>query len=154
MKFSAQEEYGLRCLVRIAQVGLSGSITIPEIGRLEGLSATHVAKLMMILRKGGFIRSTRGQAGGYSLARPAREISLGEVLAELGGRLYDEEFCVRHRGQLDACSRGLDCTVRSLWNRLQDAVDLALKDMSLEDLLAPEPGPTRKFETLLRTVES
>ena len=62
----------------------SESMTIPEISRLEGLSATHVAKLLMILRKGGFIKSTRGQAGGYTLSRPAEQIYVSDVLLELG----------------------------------------------------------------------
>src|SRR4051794_21206060 len=100
MKFSAQEEYGLRCLLQIARLGEGGSMTIPEISRVEGLTPTHVAKLTMILRKEGFIRSTRGHGGGYTLARAPEQIAVGEVLAALGGKLYDEEFCNRHAGQL------------------------------------------------------
>ena len=86
MKFSAQEEYGLRCLLQIARLGPDGSMTIPEISRIEGLTPTHVAKLTMILRKGGFLSSTRGQAGGYALARSPEKIIVGEVLEALGGK--------------------------------------------------------------------
>ena len=70
MKFSTQEEYGLRCLLQIARKGPGGSVTIPEVSRLEGLSQTNVAKMLMILRKEGFIVSTRGQSGGYAISRP------------------------------------------------------------------------------------
>ena len=67
MKLSAQEEYGLRCLLRLAREGESSSLTIPEISLSEGISNHYVAKLMRILRRGGFVRSARGQAGGYTL---------------------------------------------------------------------------------------
>ncbi len=136
MKFSAQEEYGLRCLLQIARSGAGGSMTIPEISRVEGLSQTHVAKLLMILRKDGFIDSTRGQAGGYALARPADEINVGEVLACLGGKLYDEDFCSKHAGQLSICQHAVDCSVKSLWQVIQGAVDHVMKDLTLADMIS------------------
>ena len=135
MKFSAQEEYGLRCLLQIARSGSDGSMTIPETSKVEGLSETHVAKLLAILRKDGYITSTRGQSGGYALARPASEIKIGEVLASLGGRLYDEEFCAKHSGQLSICKHAVDCSVRSLWQVIQESVDHVLKDLSLADMM-------------------
>src|SRR5688572_3949347 len=107
MKFSAQEEYGLRCLIQLARSGQS--MTIPEISRVEGMSTTHVAKLLTILRKEGFIVSTRGQAGGYVLSRPPEEIVIGAVLEALGGKLYDGDFCNRHAGQLSICTHAVDC---------------------------------------------
>jgi len=54
MKFSAQEEYGLRCLLRIAYSKSPNGITIPEISEIEKLSQANVAKLLRILRLGGF----------------------------------------------------------------------------------------------------
>lgn len=134
MKFSAQEEYGLRCLIQIAR-SEAGSMTIPEIAKAESLSQTHVAKLLMILRKEGFINSTRGQSGGYTLSRQPAEIKVGDVLTALGGKLYDEEFCTRHAGQLSICKHAIDCSVRSLWQVIQGAVDHVLNDISLADLM-------------------
>jgi Rrf2 family protein len=110
-------------------------MTIPEISKVEGLSSTHVAKLLMILRKEGFIKSTRGQAGGYALARRAEEIFVGDVLAALGGKLYDHSFCNRHSGQLSICTHAIDCSVRSLWQIVQDAVDGVVNRITLADLL-------------------
>ncbi|MFX8766539.1 Rrf2 family transcriptional regulator, partial [Acinetobacter baumannii] len=86
-----------------------------------------------------FVASTRGQAGGYTLSRPAEEIRIGEALAELGGKLYDDEFCSRHAGHGEVCHHDTDCGVRFLWNRVQDAVDHALEGMTLADLL-PTPA--------------
>jgi Rrf2 family protein len=148
MKFSAQEEYGLRCLLQLARSG--ESMTIPEISRVEGMSSTHVAKLLMILRKEGFIVSTRGQAGGYVLARQPEQIIVGDVLAALGGKLYDGEFCTKHSGQLSICTHAIDCSVRSLWQVVQTAVDNVLDRITLADLLKAKDTPNVSFETLPR----
>ncbi len=138
MKFSAQEEYGLRCLIQIARKGPQESMTIPEISKLEGLTSTHAAKLMMILRKEGFITSVRGQSGGYSLARSPQEIKISDVLHSLGGRLYDAEFCGKHSGALDICTHAVDCSVRSLWQVIQQAVDSVIEHLTLADMLEEE----------------
>src|SRR5438046_10729931 len=98
MKLSSQEEYGLRCLLRIARKGDGGSRTIHEISEVEGIAGHYVAKLMRILRRGGIVTSARGQAGGYALSRPANQIAVGEALAVLGGRLFESEFCQQHSG--------------------------------------------------------
>jgi Rrf2 family protein len=136
MKFSAQEEYGLRCLLQIARLGLDGSLTIPEIAKHEGMSPTHVAKLLMILRRDGFLISTRGQQGGYALARPANKTYVGDVLASLGGRLYDDGFCGRHgSGDDEECRHHVDCSVRALWQSIQSAVDNIVATLTLQDLL-------------------
>ncbi len=139
MKFSSQEEYGLRCLLRIARDGSDKGLTIPEISVAEGLTTHNTAKLLRVLRLGGFLDSSRGQAGGYSLSRPANEILIGSVLSILGGKLYDGEFCTTHSGGIkDICTNSIDCSIRSLWQMLQNAVDGVLKNMTLKDLIASE----------------
>ena len=95
MKLTTQEEYGLRCLLQLARPDVPGSLTIPELGKREGISAANVAKIMRVLRKAGFVRSTRGQSGGYALARAAEQIVVSDVIARLGGPLYDASFCQR-----------------------------------------------------------
>jgi Rrf2 family protein len=151
MKFSAQEEFGLRCLLQLARAESNG-LTIPEISRLESLSQPHVAKLMSILRKEGFVKSTRGHIGGYTLARPANEIHIAHVLEGLGGRLYDDEFCGRHTGHLPICTHAVDCSVRSLWQVIQDAVDSALRDLTLGQMLEAKTNVTL-FDAPRRVVE-
>jgi Rrf2 family protein len=141
MKFSSQEEYGLRCLLQIAQAPSANGLTIPEISRLEGLGETHVAKLTMILRKAGLLIATRGQTGGYRLAKDASQVQVSDVLEILGGKLYDSNFCGRHSGQLDVCTHQVDCGVRGLWDRIQRSVDLALDGLSLADMLEGKHEP-------------
>jgi len=137
VKISAQEEYGIRCLLQLGRRGEGASLTIPEISRAEGLSNHYVAKLMRVLRRGGLVKSVRGQAGGYMLRRPLGEITVGEALAVLGGRLYEPGFCDHHVGSQDVCLHTTDCSIRSLWRRLQGAVDQVLARTNLKDLLAP-----------------
>jgi Rrf2 family protein len=138
MKLSSQEEYGLRCLLQVARHDPAGSVTIPEIARIEGLSIPHVAKLMRSLRRGGFVKSVRGQAGGYKLARTPDQINIGEVLAWLGGRLFEPSFCSLHAGMAKLCTHSIDCSIRSLWQSVQQVVDQVLGKVRLSDLLGGE----------------
>ena len=139
MKFSAQEEYGLRCLIRIGRYyHLRRALTIPEISQFERISQHTVAKLLRILRLGNILESERGQSGGYALSRAPEKISIGEVLAVLGGRLYDDKFCKNHSGLPSICTNTIDCSIRSLWTVIQDTVDHVVDNLTLKDLLGTE----------------
>ncbi|OGU74894.1 MAG: Rrf2 family transcriptional regulator [Ignavibacteria bacterium RBG_16_34_14] len=138
MKFGSQEEYGLRCLLRIGKSKSLNGLTIPEISDLEGLSTANAAKLLRTLRLGGFIEAARGQSGGYKLAKPAEEIIIGDVLAVLGGRLFEEDFCSSHTGIEKICTNSIDCSIRSLWRTIQLLVDNVILKISLKDLLGNE----------------
>jgi Rrf2 family protein len=149
MKLSAQEEYGLRCLLHLGRLPQPGGIlTIPEISRAEGLSEAYVGKLMRVLRQAGFVTSARGQTGGYTLARPAERIVIAEALAALGGRLFDPEFCERHAGAELSCTHSVDCSIRSLWRSVQGAVDQLLSRITLQDLLGKEQDITTRMDGL------
>ena len=138
MKITAQEEYGLRILIRIAGTNSKSGLSIPQLTKLEGLSIPYVAKLTRILRIGGFINSTPGHTGGYVLARPAVLIGIKEVLKVLGGVLFSDDFCGNHSGTLKLCSNSVDCSSRSLWNLIQITVDQLLDKITLDDLLHSE----------------
>jgi len=138
MKLSSQEEYGLRCLLQIARAGEGASLTIAEVSEREGISAPNVAKIMRLLRRAGLVRSTRGKAGGYTLARPASDVRVLDVLGALGGRLFDSGFCDRHAGLEAACLNTSDCSIRPVLRHIQDAVDQALGELTLQGLLVPE----------------
>src|ERR1700722_8639835 len=120
MKITAQEEYGLRCLLRLARADADQPpLTIPEIAAAEKLSPPNVAKLLSVLRQAGLIDSVRGRTGGYRLARPPAEIRLGAVLLALGEPLYEATFCERHTGpEPGACVNHDGCTLRALWGTL------------------------------------
>lgn len=136
MKLSANEEYGIRCLVRLGYA--AHGLTIPEISAAEGVSHAYAAKILRVLRKGGFVKAERGKDGGYTLARPAEAIVIGDVIDTLGGRLFENKFCDSHSGQAAICTRSVDCSVRSLWRAVQVAVDHVLAKATLRDLLQNE----------------
>lgn len=139
MKFSAQEEYALRCLISIGRFyGIKEGITIPEISKREGITQHTVAKTLRQLRISGFLESERGHTGGYALSRPPEEIKIGDVLISLGGKLYDDKFCNSHAGLDGLCLNSTDCSIRSLWRIIQDAVDNVTKSLTLKDLLGSE----------------
>jgi Rrf2 family protein len=142
VKITSQEEYGLRCLLRLARVADSRSLTIPEIATDEGLSVPYAAKLLAVLRQAGLIESVRGRAGGYRLAAPPTEIRLGAVMAALGEPLFDEpSFCSKHPGTETSDGRCVhigDCTLRALWHTLEDWMHKALNGITLADLLESE----------------
>ena len=149
MKLSSQEEYGLRCLLQIARQGDARSLTIPEISRTAGISSHYVAKLMRILRHGGLVKSVRGQAGGYTLSRPPDQITVGQALAVLGGRLFEPDFCELHAGIEKVCTQSIDCSIRSLWRAVQLVVDQVLSKTPLQDLLGNEQETSSRASGLV-----
>ncbi|MFT4664975.1 MAG: Rrf2 family iron-sulfur cluster assembly transcriptional regulator [Ulvibacter sp.] len=149
MKITAQDEYGLRILVRIAKCKDQAGLSIPQLSEMEGLSRPNVSKLTRILRIGGLINSTKGHVGGYILARPAADIMVNDVLKALGGRLFDEEFCANHVGVLKLCTNSIDCSIRSLWTMVQCTIDKLLDKITLADLSNSEKEAAFTFQNLL-----
>ena len=149
MKITAQEEYGLRILIRIASCKEKEGMSIPQLSEAEGLSSHYVAKLTRILRLEGFINSTPGNKGGYVLAQPADQIIINKVLKGLGGALFDKRFCGTHSGTLKFCTNSVDCSSRSLWQMIQYIVDEFLDKVTLHDLVSKEKDSAVVFEKLL-----
>jgi Rrf2 family transcriptional regulator, iron-sulfur cluster assembly transcription factor len=137
MKLTTLEEYGLRCLVQLGR-GDGGSLTIAEMSQAEGISAPNVAKIMRVLRRAGLVTSTRGQSGGYTLARDPSAIPVSDVLAALGGRFYDSTFCDKHKGVGRLCTHLPDCSIRPVLRQVQEAVDQVLSTLTLKSLLVSE----------------
>lgn len=149
MKITAQEEYGLRLLIRIASCQDTNGMSIPQLSEAEGISPHYVAKLTRILRIGGFINSTPGNKGGYVLSMPAGEIIINKVLKALGGSLFDQGFCGSHAGAMKLCTNSVDCSSRSLWQMIQYTVDQLLDRVTLHDLVCTEENSARMLRQLL-----
>ncbi len=138
MKYSTQEEFGMRLLLRIAKSDSPHGLTIPEISVLEGISISNAGKILRILRLGGVVDSARGQTGGYKLTKPPNEIIVNDVMIILGGKLYESNFCDLHAGTENICTNSIDCSIRSLWRTIQRMIDDVLSQISLQDLLGKE----------------
>jgi len=150
MKISAHEEYGLRCLVQLARAETVGeSLTLNQIADREGLSVANAGKLMWILVKAGLVQSQRGANGGYTLARPASDIHLNEVI-----RILDEDtvdrFCKTHTGVLDTCVHTSDCGIRPVIVGLHEIVQTALSEITLAELIGSEEKVDARLHQIQR----
>lgn len=155
MKISAQEEYGLRCLVQLATLKQDESLTLPQIAEREGISAANAGKLMWLLNKAGFVSATRGTKGGYSLARPASGIYLNEVIKVLDA---DEigTHCESYKGVLESCVHKGDCGIRPVIIGLHEIVENALSQITLAQLVGTEAKVDERFHRIQgihRTIE-
>jgi Rrf2 family protein len=135
MHLSSQEEYGLRCLMRLARHEGPQPLRIQEIADGEGMSPEYVAKLMRILRNGSLVSSTRGAAGGYRLKRPAADVTVWAAVEVLGGEFFPDSFCQTHPGSLRDCVHSTDCSIRALWSGLNGLLRQALSGITLADLM-------------------
>lgn len=151
MKISAQEEFGLRCLLQLARADAVGQfLTLAQIARREGISVANAGKLMWILTKAGLVQSQRGTKGGYHLARPASDIRLNEVI-----RIFDDErvesHCKSYAGVLDACVHTGDCGIRPVIVELHQIVDNALSEITLSQLLDTEANVDARLHHIQMT---
>jgi len=144
MRLSSLEEYGIRCLLRVARNTGEGPVDIPDIASAEGISQAYTAKLMRILRQGGLVTSVRGVLGGYRLARPADEITVWDVIRTLDGPIWPGDFCASHAGCAERCPSTEDCPTRVVWHWVDAVVKEGLERLSLADLTKGE-GDVRRI---------
>ena len=147
MKISAQEEYGLRCLVQLANLQGGESLTLPQIAEREGISTANAGKLMWLLNKAGFVNSTRGTKGGYFLARPASEIFLNEIIKVLDEDVLSSH-CESYTGVLDKCIHTGDCGIRPVIVGLHEIVENALSRITLAGLVGNEQAVDAMFHKI------
>ena len=155
MKISAQEEYGLRCLVQLANLGPGESLTLPQIAELEGISSANAGKLMWLLNKAGFVQSTRGTKGGYALARSAGDILLSEIIKVLDEDVLNKH-CENYTGVLESCVHKGDCGIRPVIVGLHEIVEHALSQITLAQLVGNEKSVVamfHKIQGIHRTIE-
>ena len=147
MKISAQEEYGLRCLVQLATLKDEESLTLPQIAEREGISTANAGKLLWLLNKAGFVQATRGTKGGYTLARPAGDIRLSEVI-----KVLDEDeinaHCDSYKGVLEKCVHKGDCGIRPVIVGLHEIVENALSQITLAQLVGSEAKVDERFHRI------
>jgi Rrf2 family protein len=139
MKFTSQEEYGLRLLVRLGYAHKNGlGLTIPEISSKENITEHNVAKILRILRLGGFLESERGRTGGYTLTRKPEKINIGNVMDVLGNKFFDTSYCESHSSEISICTHTPDCSIRSFWRIIQNSIDQVVNNLTLKDLMGKE----------------
>ena len=138
MKISSQEEYGLRCLLQLAQLPQGQVVSVKEIAAKEGLSSAYVEKLLRLLSRAGLVHSMRGMRGGYVLNRPPGQIALGEVVRALGTIQTTTHICSAFTGNQAACVHFNDCGLRSVWAGLTGYIQKFLDETTLANLTGSE----------------
>ena len=138
MKISAQEEYGLRCLLQLARLRQGQIMTVKEIAKKEGLSTAYVEKLLRLLAKSGLAHSLRGTKGGYVLNRAPSQITLGEVVRAVGQVPSTNHICAQFTGTQDECVHFSNCGIRSVWSGLTNFIQNFLDHTTVDSLLGDE----------------
>ena len=138
MKITAQEEYGLRCLLQLAKAPQHQVVSVKEIATREGLSSAYVEKLLRVLGKAGLVHSARGIRGGYALNRPATSVTLGEVVRALGTVQTTNHICHQFTGNQSMCVHFNDCGIRSVWSGLTTYIQSFMDQTTLASLLESE----------------
>ena len=110
--------------------------TARDLASASRLPLPTVSKILKALSRGGLLVSHRGVKGGYSLARPADDISVVEVIRAIDGPIALTECSHTAPG---LCDLEIACPVRSNWQKINDVVVRALADLSLVDMTLPAP---------------
>lgn len=131
MRLSQRTEYGLRAVVRLAQLDANSYVQSKDLAEKEDLPNKFLESILLALRRGGFLESKVGSGGGYRLSRQIRQISVGDLIRRLEGRLTIKDKPDVPGSELT----GGKIAVRLLNQRLTDAIDKVLDQMTLEQLV-------------------
>jgi Rrf2 family protein len=141
MKITANEEYGLRIMIRMAKIladDNSRLVSLNEIAEAEGISVENTAAILSKLREAGLIESVRGKYGGYKLVYEAEDINLHQIISSLSKDTFNIDFCENHSGNQEICVHSDDCSVRSVWSNLTNLINNFFASISLQYLLDGE----------------
>jgi Rrf2 family protein len=129
VRLSKRTEYGLRAVVQLAKLWPRNFVQSKDLAQQEGLPNKFLESILLALRRGDFLESKVGSGGGYRLSRPPREIRVGDLIRRLEGRLT-----VKESASTSDLSPG-EVAVRLINERLTDATDDVLDNMTLEQLM-------------------
>lgn len=133
MEITAKSEYAVRALLELA-AREPHLVKCEAIVESQQLPRKFVEGILSELRRGGLVRSTRGAEGGYQLARPAREITVGMILRAVDGPLAE----VRGLRPHETTYSGSAAHLPELWVALRATVRHVLDETSLQQLLSGE----------------
>lgn len=133
MNFTAKEDYGIRAVLDIALNRSNAPIQAREIAARQHIPEQFLEQVLAILRRGGIVRSIRGAAGGYDLARSAESIAVGDVLRTLSGPVVPMH-CVNEE-ELSGCPQQDSCSATLFWVMLKDAITDIVDKTTIQDLV-------------------
>ena len=132
MKFSTKSRYALRLMAELARYAPGTTVSLKEISERQNLSLKYLEQIVTPLAKAGLVSSVRGAQGGYRLARPAGEITSGEILRAVEGSTAP----VACDGIDNSCTRSDLCSTVKFWRGLDDVIEKYVDGVTLADLAA------------------
>jgi Rrf2 family protein len=122
----------------------NGVLSLAEIAEVEQVPVGYLEQVAMPLRRAGLIEATRGARGGYALAVPPSDVTVGAVIRALEGEVAPVE-CLAVEYTAGSCVRESVCLSRSVWARVKESVDQVLDSMTLADLCSGANAPDGGF---------
>jgi Rrf2 family protein len=131
-------KYGLKALLMLAQQGSNEYTLVADIAERQHAPRKYLELILLELRKHGILHSQRGKNGGFRLARPAGDITFGQIIRVLDGPLapFPCASLTAYR-KCEDCTDEQVCAVRKQMRRVRDAVAGVLDTTTLTDALAP-----------------
>lgn len=129
MKLSTKAQYGLKACFYLAEAYGRGPLSIARLSELTTVSPAYLEQLVMPLKRSGLLKAERGKDGGYTLSRPPRQISAGEIVRALEDNLTIIDCLVT------PCAAEEKCPTCAIWNRLYQGINRILDEVSLQDML-------------------
>lgn len=126
-------KYGLKALAHLAALPPGESAFVAEIAVRNNISKKFLDAILLELRNDGILRSKKGPGGGYSLSKPASEITIGQVVRVLDGPLAPIRCASRTAYEpCDDCEDHRACQVRRSMLLVREAIAGVLDTMTLE----------------------
>jgi Rrf2 family protein len=132
VKLSTKGRYGLRAMLDLAMHSEDENVSINSISERQNISENYLEQLIAKLKKAELVNSTRGAQGGYSLAKPMEEISVGDILRALEGDLNPVD-CALINGN-SQCSDMDCCVTKSVWKKISDSINDVVDKITLREL--------------------
>lgn len=137
MKLSTKGRYGLRAVLDLAVHEEEEAVALSQIAERQGISMNYLEQLIAKLKKAGIVNSIRGAQGGYKLAAPAQEISVGDILRALEGNLNPVDCSEVIKGDGNGvCCNSDSCVTKYVWKRISDSINEAVDGIKLSELVA------------------
>lgn len=131
MKLSTRTRYGTRLMLELALNYGKGPVLLKDISKSQEISSKYLGQLIIPLKIGGLIKSSRGSHGGYFLSRSPKDINLIEIVEAVDGPLSLVE-CVNNP---DICNRSSSCVTKDIWTEIGNKLSETLKSYSLQQLI-------------------
>lgn len=132
MKISTKGRYALRMLLDLAMHQEDGYVALKDIADRQNISKKYLEQIVLLLNKSGMLKTNRGYQGGYKLAKPAKEYTVGDILRITEGSLAPVS-CLEY--ETNDCPRAARCMTLYIWEGLYKTVEQYLDSITLQDII-------------------